>query len=202
MIFFAARNDPAAVFQYLFAETDARVFEAYSECSQELREFRSVAEVEAAAPLGQDPHGNSMAMMLYLWPPAATGDFRIERIAVNPEYCEGHTFRFTVRGAGLLYLTLGGVCEQVVTQSKFGQASIFGDPQARQTVKKEAVAEHSRTIRRHIATRLAVVRAGMRPVLPQALELARMGYALKRSADTPRQYDLTPLPMPESNTPR
>ncbi len=192
MIFFAARNDPAAVFQYLFAEIDARVFEAYSEYSQELREFRSVAELEAAAPLGQDPHGNGWAMMLYLWSPAATGDFRIERIAVNPEYCEGHTFRFTVRGAGLLYLTLGGVCEQVVTQSKFGQASIFGDPQARQTVRKEAVAERSRLIRRHIATRTAVARAGTRLVVPEAWELARAGYALKRSADTLWVYELTP----------
>ena len=91
--FFAAEADQRAVLDFLFSSTDLRVFESYSEYDAELREFRSVDELAAAFPLGTDRHGNGGVMLLMLWSPSVMRDLTIERFALKPEYCNGHTFR-------------------------------------------------------------------------------------------------------------
>jgi hypothetical protein len=192
--FFAAEADQRAVFDFLFSSTDVRVFESYSEYGAELREFRSTDELATAFPLGTDPHGNGSAALLQLWSPSVMRDLTITRIKLNPAACEGHTFRHRIDGGGLMQLYLGGVYERVVTKSHFGHPS---QTRARawdvdDGVNWAALKTLSNRIQYHVRKRLAAGKVPGMPVLPQALALARSGYALKVAAQTPDAFELLP----------
>jgi hypothetical protein len=192
--FFAAEADQGAVLDFLFSSTDVRVFESYSEYGAELREFRSTDELAAAFPLGTDPHGNGHAVLLQLWSPSVMSDLIIRRFALDPAHCEGHTFRHCIEGGGLMQLYLGGVCGRVVTMSHFGHQSRVRAQKwdVDQGVNWEALQALSNRITYHIRKRLAVGKVPGRPVLPQAMALARAGYALKLAAQTPWAFELQP----------
>jgi hypothetical protein len=191
--FFAAA-DQRAVLDFLFSSTDVRVFESYSEYGTELREFRSTDELAAAFPIGTDPHGNGHAILLQLWSPAVMRELTIQRFKLDPARCNGHTFRHNIEGGGLMQLYFGGVCERVVTKSHFGHQS---QVRARawevdEGVNWDALKTLSNRIQYHVRKRLGAGKAGSMHVLPQALELARAGYALKLATQTPWAYELQP----------
>lgn len=196
--FFAAETDQRAVLDFLFSSTDVRVFESYSEFDAELREFHSTEEMAVAFPLGTDQYGNGNAVLLQLWSPAVMSKLTIERFAVDPAACNGHTFRHRIDGGGLMQLYLGGVCGQVLTMSHFGhqsqtRAQTWGVDQG---VNWEALKKLSNRIQYHIRKRLAAGKVPGRPVLAQALELAKAGYALKLATQTPWQFELQPTSKP------
>lgn len=124
--FFACRTDHEAVFAFLFAQTDVRVFETYSELGQELREFHSGEPLTACFDVGADRAGNGSGILLHLWSPSVMKDLEIERITLRPEYSQGHTFRYRIRGWGLIQLYLGGVHRQIVTKTHYGHFSEKG----------------------------------------------------------------------------
>jgi hypothetical protein len=190
--FFAVRTDHQALIDFLFASTDARVFESYSEFSQELREFRSFAELAAAYPVGVDEYGRGTAILLQLWSPSVMSRLEIRRIALYPEHCQGHTFRYCIEGWGLIQLYLGGIYGRVITRSHFGHGT---EKRARAWGRADGVdwtafAKLSNRIQYHIRRRLAVARVPGRPVLGEAYDLALEGYVLKDDAYSPGQYDL------------
>jgi hypothetical protein len=192
--FFAAEADLRAVLDFLFSSTDVRVFESYSEYDAELREFRSADELAATFPLGTDPHGNGSAALLILWSPSVMRNLSIRRFALNPAACNGHTFRHSIEGGALIQLYIGGVCERVVTRSHYGHQS---QVRARawevdDGVNWEALKTLSNRIQYHIRKRLAVGKAASMPVLPQAMELAQSGYALKLATQTPWAPSIEP----------
>jgi hypothetical protein len=196
--FFAAETDQRAVLDFLFSSTDVRVFESYSEFDAELREFPSTEEMAAAFPLGTDQHGSGHAVLLQLWSPSVMSKLTIERFAVDPAACNGHTFRHRIDGGGLMQLYLGGVCGQVLTMSHFGhqsqiRAQTWGVDQG---VNWEALKKLSNRIQYHIRKRLAAGKVPGRPVLAQAFELAKAGYALKPATQTPWQFELQPAGKP------
>jgi hypothetical protein len=168
------------------------VYESYSEYEAELREFRSTDELAAALPLGTDPHGNGNAVLLQLWSPSVMRDLIITRFALDPANCNGHTFRHCIEGGGLMQLYLGGVCGRVVTMSHFGHQSQIRAQKwdVDQCVNWEALQGLSNRIQYHIRKRLAAGKVSGHPVLAQAMELARAGYALKLSAQTQWTFDL------------
>jgi len=190
--FFAAEADQRAVLDFLFSSTDVRVFESYSEFDAQLREFRTTEEVAITFPLGADPHGNGHAVLLQLWSPSVMHELSIERFALDPAHCDGHTFRHRIDGGGLMQLYLGGVCDRVVTMSHFGHQSQVRAQKwnVDQGVNWEALKTLSNRIQYHIRKRLAAGKVPGRPVLAQALELARAGYALKLATQTPWQFEL------------
>ena len=195
--FFAAEADQRAVVDFLFSSTDVRVFESYSEYGAELREFRSTEELAGAFSLGTDPHGNGSAVLLQLWSPSVMRDLTITRFALDPARCDGHTFRYRIDGGGLMQLYLGGVCDRVVTMSHFGhQSQIRAQAwEVDDGVNWEALETLANRIQYHVRKRLSAGKAASMLVLPQALELARSGYALKLAAQTPWAFEL----QPESN---
>lgn len=192
--FFAAEADVRAVLDFLFSSTDVRVFESYSEYSADLREFRSTDELATVFPIGTDPHGNGHAVLLQLWSPSVMRELAIRRIALNPAHCDGHTFRHNIEGGGLIQLYLGGVCGRVVTKSHFGHQSQVRARawQVDDGVNWEALKALSARIQYHVRTRLAAGKAGSRPVLPRAFELAQSEYALKDATQCPDAYELQP----------
>jgi hypothetical protein len=190
--FFAARADQRAVLDFLFSSTDVRVFGSYSEYDADLREFRSTDELATAFPIGIDEHGNGTALLLQLWPPSVMSELRIERFALNPAACNGHTFRHRIDGGALMQLYFGGVHERVVTQSHFGHQSQIRAQKwdVDQGINWRSLKTLSNRVQYHIRKRLAVAKVPGCPVLPQAYELARSGYALKLAAQTPWSYEL------------
>jgi hypothetical protein len=190
--FFAAEADLRAVLDFLFSSTDVRVFESYSEYGADLREFRSTDELAAVFPLGADLHGNGNAVLLQLWSPSVMRDLTIRRFKLDPAHCDGHTFRHSIEGGGLMQLYLGGVCERVVTKSHYGhQSQVRAQAwEVDDGVNWEALKTLSNRIQYHVRKRLAAGKAGSMPVLPQALELARAGYALKLATQTPWAFEL------------
>jgi hypothetical protein len=190
--FFAAEADLRAVIDFLFSSTDVRVFESYSACGADLREFRSIDELAAVFALGTDPHGNGTAVLLQLWSPSIMRDLTIRRFKLDPAHCNGHTFRHCIEGGGLMQLYLGGVCERVVTKSHYGHQSQVRAQvwEVDDGVNWEALKTLSNRIQYHVRKRLAAGKAGSMPVLPQALELARAGYALKLTTQTPWAFEL------------
>lgn len=190
--FFAAEADQRAVLDFLFSSTDVRVFESYSEYGAELREFRSTDELATAFALGTDPHGNGHAILLQLWSPSVMADLVIRRIALDPDCCKGHAFRHSIEGGGLMQLYFGGVCDRVVTRSHYGhQSRIRADAWAvGDGVNWDSLRTLSNRIQYHLRKRLAAGKAASLPVLPQALELAQAGFALKMAIQTPWAYEL------------
>jgi hypothetical protein len=190
--FFAAEADQRAVLDFLFSSTDVRVFESYSEYDAKLREFRSTDDLAATFQLGADLHGNGDSILLQLWSPSVMRDLIITRFALNPRACKGHTFRHRIEGGGLMQLYFGGICDRVVTKSHFGHQSEVRAEKwgVNKSVNWEALKTVSNRIHYHIGKRLSAGKARSMPVLPQALELAKAGYALKLSARTPWAFEL------------
>jgi hypothetical protein len=190
--FFAAEADQRALLDFLFSSTDVRVFESYSEFDADLREFRSTEELGVTFPIGTDEHGNGFAVLLQLWSPSVMSKLTITRFTLDPSACDGHTFRHRIDGGGLMQLYLGGVCGRVVTKSHFGhQSQIRAQKWDLDCgINWAALRQISNRIQYHIRKRLAAGKVPGCPVLSQAFELARAGYALKLAAQTPWQFEL------------
>jgi hypothetical protein len=190
--FFAAETDQRALLDFLFASTDVRVFESYSEPDADLREFRSTDDLASAFPIGLDPHGNGYAVTLFLCSPSVVRKPTIRRFALDPAKCGGATFRHHIEGPELMRLYLGGVCGRAITTSNFGRtSSLWAERQGRKGTDWEAFKKISDRITYHVRKRLAVGKAvpGC-AVLPEAMELAMAGYALKQTIQNPFQYVL------------
>jgi hypothetical protein len=190
--FFAAERDQKALIDFLFSSTDVRVFESYSEFDEELREFRSLDEIASTFPIGTDRFGNGHAIVLQLWSPSVMSELTITRFEVDPDACDGHTFRHRIEGGALMQLYFGGVYDRIVTMSHFGHNSQVRAQKwdVDQGVNWSSLKTLSNRIQYHVRKRLAVAKVPGRPVLPQAHELARSGYALKMAAQTPWQFEL------------
>src|SRR4051812_1317193 len=121
--FFAVREDILDILGFLYSETDFRVFELASRFGQELREFRSAEEVERVFPIGLDVHGHGFGSTFHLWSPTVMHRLDIQRVALDPRRCEGHTHRYELVGGALVQLYLGGVHGRVITKSHYGHNS-------------------------------------------------------------------------------
>ena len=193
--FFAARDDQNEVLDFILKETDLRIFETASAFGEELREFKSLNEVALAHDLGTNTHGNGNAISLQLWSPGSNEKLQIEKIKLDPTQCEGHTFRYYIRGYTLMQLYFGGVhhkCGKVLTKSHFGYNSQIRAQKwgSGEEVDWESLSKLSNRIQYHIRRRLARAKVPGRPVLRQALKLARRGYALKEFSKSPWQYEI------------
>ena len=121
-------------------------------------------------------------------------DLSIRRFKLDPAHCNGHTIRHNLEGGGLMQLYFGGVCDRVVTMSHFGHQSQVRAKawEVDDGVNWDALKTLSNRIQYHIRKRLAAGKAGSASVLPEALSLARTGYALKLATQTPWAYELLP----------
>jgi hypothetical protein len=193
--FFATKPDLKQVFDFVYAETDFRVFESYSEFGRELREFSSLSALAAAYEVGADLHGNGTAALLQMWSPSVMAKPEIVRIALDPNKCKGHTFRYRISGYGLVQLYLGGIHGRIITHSHYGHfsergAAKWGDISH---VDWVALKKISGRFQRHVSRKLAVAKAPGNPVLADAFEKYREGYELRWAAQNPAVYEPIPL---------
>lgn len=175
LYFYAVADDLRALLEYVFGATDCRVYEAYSKYDSELREFRSLADIESAFALGDDPDGTSAAALLALWSPGTRGTLDVERIALD---VPRHKYRYTIAGWGMLQLQLGGVHGRELTKSRFchnteARARAWESTYASRLGQVAAwdwgeITRLSRALQYHIRSRLSSERFKARPVLRAA----------------------------------
>jgi len=188
--FFAVGRDQEEIFEFLFESTDIRLFELASAPGTELREFKSLVDVQRSFELGSDPFGNGVVMTFQLWSPSVMSRLEVRKVKLDPRHCEGHTFRHELEGGALMQLYLGGIHGRVITKSHFGHNSEVRAEKwgVSAGANWKALGTVSRKIQYHIAKRLAVDRVPGRPVLAGAAALWNSGYELKESAKSPHKW--------------
>jgi hypothetical protein len=187
--FFAVREDLRQVLDFIFAETDFHVLEHSSEYEQPLREFASFDQLDAICKVGQDKFGNG-SKWLSLWSPSVIRNRPVRRIKLNPEFCDGFTFRYTMDGAGVAVLMMGGVHGRIVTRSHFNHFSREGAAKWGKAggIDWKSFFRLSNRIRYHISKRLEVAHLPGISVLPAAYKLYLKGYKLKPAAGATATY--------------
>jgi hypothetical protein len=177
--FYAVREDIKSVVEFLTHETDVRLFESYSEYGEELREFADFDDLCRVFDVGIDRHGNGLAILLQLWSPSVMQSIDIRRIDLDPKKCDGHTYRYSIEGWGLIQLYLGGAHERSITSSHYGHNSQKRAEKWAHAdgVNWDALKKLSNRIQYHIRQRLAVAKVPGRPILPAAYQLLQNGFA-------------------------
>lgn len=88
----------------IFKESPTAVVEAYSSFGQELRDFKSPAEICEYAKANQGT--NSASVHLAILYDDMAGTLSRTRIEINPSKCNGYTYRYTAEGWGLIWVYL------------------------------------------------------------------------------------------------
>jgi hypothetical protein len=183
--FYAAGADFFPVLSYVFKQSACRVFESYSPAGEEIAEFKSIDDLSARYPMGIC-RGSGPSVLLQLIPPSASVQFSIRRISLQPELCEGHTFRYAVEGWGLINLHLGGIGPQGLVNSHSNHNT---EARARKWLETHRelgpielcnwreITTISSALNRFIRIKLATYKLGSRPVLPEAAAAFATGLA-------------------------
>jgi len=104
--FYATIDDHKELLDWLFAEGTCDVYESYSDFESELKKFSSTSEVldcfEKTYRTGEK--WKSVELKIYVLGAGPT--FIPRRFSVDPQCCDGATYRYTALGWGLIQLYL------------------------------------------------------------------------------------------------
>lgn len=92
-----------AVAEAIFSDAPVTVVEAYSDFSQEARQFHCAEEVCRYA-IGVRETGNNPHLVVHY--PDMGGRLALRRCSLDPDKCDGHTYRYTAEGWGLIFVYL------------------------------------------------------------------------------------------------
>lgn len=177
--FYALAEDLRDLIRFVFSKTDVVIYELSSQFDCEVRQFRSVAELETVVQLGSYRAGN-----LQLWSPSVMAQPVIRRITLTG--VPGHTFRFAVEGAGLMQLYLDGIRDGVIYHSHFGHWNEAGARQRSihppDDCDWSSLKKLSGRIQRHICGR-GVAKLHSRPLLQQCFAAVQQGNGLEFGAE-------------------
>lgn len=90
---FGTEADHASVLSDILGLGEVRIFELYSEFGKPIREFTEVDDVLAEFHVPYDNGTPRNVIHLNLWVNGSGPQPAIERVALNPEKCRGHTWR-------------------------------------------------------------------------------------------------------------
>lgn len=172
--FYALGGDLRRLFDFLFAETDVVAYELSSLPERDVRQFRSVAEIDDAFSLGAPRAGR-----LQLWSATVSKPPIVERVAIARP---APTSRYSVEGAGLIQLYLDGEHDGFIHHTHYGHWNEAG-ARARSVHPAgdcdwPALRRLSRRIQSHIKGTLAVATLHGRPVLADAGRAVHEGRTL------------------------
>jgi hypothetical protein len=182
--FFASEADKIALFSFLFSNTSLQIFDSYSPFGQPIRQYKSLAELTSTFDLAR---GSQYEVSLRLWAPSFLGAVRFERIALKPEFCNGHTLRHCTCGWGLLNLHLGGEQNNTLHHSTISHLSEKGaianeEPQLgsekASAWNRLEINQIGRQLTYFIHNKMAVDKMGSLGILPGAAERERQGVIL------------------------
>jgi hypothetical protein len=114
--FFADKEDKIKVLEFIFNETDLKIFDSYSAYEQKICEYKNVQEITSKFDLA---NGGEFAVTFLLWSPRHKGKVLFRKIELNPKY-SSYSFRYATNGWGLIQLYFGGLENNQLRQSHIG----------------------------------------------------------------------------------
>ena len=121
--FFADKEDKLQILEYIFSKTDLQVYDLGSSYGQEICNYKSVEDISAKFDL---TYGDKFAVTFQLWTPRHKGQPIFRKIDLDPKRCNGHTFRYSTDGWGLIQLYFGGLKNNELNQSHIGHFNEAG----------------------------------------------------------------------------
>jgi hypothetical protein len=118
--FFANETDKIEVLNFIFRDTDLQVFDLASIAGQAINEYKTTEEIVSKFDLCT---GDKFAVTFQLWTPRLKGDLVFRKVDLDPKYWNGHTFRYSTDGWGLIQLYFGGVKNNELNRSHIGHQS-------------------------------------------------------------------------------
>ncbi|MBJ2175555.1 hypothetical protein JBL43_14985 [Aureibaculum sp. A20] len=115
--FYAEIEDKIDVLNYIINELELKIFDSYSKYDESIIEYKSVEEIINHNDL---KNGTEYATSFRLWHPIFSPKVLVEKINLNPEKCNGHTFRYAARGWGMINLHFGGLKKNRLHRSSIG----------------------------------------------------------------------------------
>lgn len=183
--FYADKIDKLIVLDYIFNETDLQVFDLSSPYGQNICQYKSSNEIAVKFDL---TNGDKFAVTFQLWSPRHGGEPIFSKVALDPKRCNGHTFRYSTGGWGMIQLYLGGVKNGILSLSHIGH---FGKKDASKwegtNTRKgsindwewEEVQATSKKLKQYIRRKLALQKLGTLDILPAAAKLQEQGIELR-----------------------
>jgi hypothetical protein len=115
--FFASKTDKLEILDFIFKETDLHLYDLGSPYGQEICQYKTVDEISSKFDLD---NGDKFAVTFQLWTPRHKGKLLFRKIDLDPKHCNGHTFRYSTDGWGLIQLYFGGLKNNELNQSHIG----------------------------------------------------------------------------------
>jgi hypothetical protein len=183
--FFADKEDKLEVLDFIFTETDLRVYDKDSPYGLQICEYKAVDEISSKFDLVS---GDKFALAFQLWSPRHEGEPRFRKVDLDPKRCNGHTFRYSTDGWGMIQLYFGGLKGNQLNLSHLGHFNEKGALKWEATNKINGpvslwnwteIQVTSRRIRHYIHGNMAVRKIGSLGVLHGADELEKQGVTLR-----------------------
>ncbi len=118
--FFADKDDKVQILDFIFRETDLQIFDLGSPYGQKISQYKTTKEIVSKFDLR---NGDKFAVTFQLWTPRFKGDLIFRKVDLDPKRCNGHTFRYSTDGWGLIQLYFGGVKNNELNRSHIGHQS-------------------------------------------------------------------------------
>lgn len=176
--FFANSTDKIQLLEFIFAETDLQVFDLASEFSQEICQYKSSTEIAEKFDLEK---GGQFSITFQLWSPRFVGEVLFRRVELNPQYCNGHTYRYSTEGWGLIQLYLGGCHQNHLHYSHIGHFEEKG------ALKRDDLSQQKGTATQWNWQEVKATSGKLRRQI-QKVAVAKIGsYSIMRGADELRR---------------
>jgi hypothetical protein len=183
--FFADKTDKIEILEFIFRETDLRVFDHASPFEQEIIEYENVDQISSKFDL---VNGDKFAVTFHLWTLRHKGEILFRRVELDPKRCNGHTFRYSTDGWGVIQLYFGGLKNNELNQSHIGHFNEKGALERESSNKFNGkvsnwdwteIQKSSRRIKSYIHSKLSVRKIGSMEVLTGADRLEQQGVLLR-----------------------
>ena len=172
--FFGLDEDFYSLMEFVFAETDMIVYEAYSRIDRDIRQIKSVEELR-----GMADERMAGGFLLRGWFPDVTDRPTFNTFKLDPRV---GTHRTSLEGAGVVQFLQGVIDLGHLKFSSFSHwneaGAIQRDVPGYEKVNWAAMRRHSGRIHRHTHNKLAVAKAATASVLPHAYAALREGLSL------------------------
>ena len=182
--FFANKSDKINLLDFIFRETDLKIYDLASSYGQEISEYKTTDEIAKKFDL---ENARQLSPTFQLWTPRFGGNIFFRKIDLNPEYCNGHIFRYSADGWGLIQLYFGGHKDNILFHSHIGHFNEKGALKSQDTNKSidnvdkwnwKIIEQTSRQLKNQIHNKLAAKKIGRYGVLPGADILSNSGTKL------------------------
>ncbi len=182
--FFAANSDKINLLNFIFKETDLKVFDLASPYGQEISEYKSTDEIMLKYGFESEI---SYPVKFQLWTPRFGGKILFRKVVLNPKHCDGHTFCYSSDGWGLIQLYFEGQKDNLLLHSHIGHFNERGALKWEDSnhfngrVEQwnwEEIERTSRQLKNHIHSKMSVQKIGGYGILPGACELINEGLKL------------------------